>query len=718
MREQQNGVHNVLLEEGIQCFFSSGLSLEKLVLGASPSRSLMISGLPSEISQYSVESRLSPFGQLLKLSIRQEPNHTSSVTAVFKEPAEVASAAKALHGSPVGSWINCVNSSKQSRRFPGKSFQQAQNTVSVVLRNNDSRSQGIKIKAQWFIPSSSAWVHFRYSHQAKLAANRCNKQVLHGCEVSAMYQTPSLRQKTSFSVSVRSIPPSVSSGQLKQFIERHSKCKILSLSLSKSPITEKTAPGVVQKLLSKHGGPCTSFQLSPQWSGAKQKALIKFSSPKDADSACRFFSSKSSVTELGGGKLFLQRIYSLKYALPWSVFISGVKDEIEKALSQFPSVRLSIFPDPHTASVSIHSDSQEEISHVKVTVDPIVSGEALREPKGGSIIWDRFVSSMAFSRELETRLGRDAGIVWCDRRRRRICISGREETKNKAKKVVLETWVASKTETHAVPMAREEYSFLLQNGRVLLDKLSAASGATMVSLDIKHCAMLVQGTPTQASKARKYLSMKLSNGRNDEEEDCEVCPVCFCPPEEAERLPLACGHKYCEDCFETWLTSANMCRFPVACLAEGCSKKLSLVDLCENLSLDQLDGLRRAALDDFVRRNPTALQFCPVVTCPGIYEVVDGEKLSTCSTCSISICTDCHTPSHGKLTCKEFAMTTLSPSQLRAKIVDDILTLQCPRCKQAFLDFDVALQSDAVYALVVFVDGASSIAELMHMRMS
>jgi hypothetical protein len=40
------------------------------------------------------------------------------------------------------------------------------------------------------------------------------------------------------------------------------------------------------------------------------------------------------------------------------------------------------------------------------------------------------------------------------------------------------------------------------------------------------------------------------------------------------------------------------------------------------------------------------------------------------------------------MTCSEYKLASLPPDRLRMKIVDDIFTLKCPRCYQAFLDFD------------------------------
>lgn len=40
------------------------------------------------------------------------------------------------------------------------------------------------------------------------------------------------------------------------------------------------------------------------------------------------------------------------------------------------------------------------------------------------------------------------------------------------------------------------------------------------------------------------------------------------------------------------------------------------------------------------------------------------------------------------MTCEQHKLAKLPPNKLRNHIIEEVLTLRCPRCKQAFLDFD------------------------------
>jgi hypothetical protein len=99
----------------------------------------------------------------------------------------------------------------------------------------------------------------------------------------------------------------------------------------------------------------------------------------------------------------------------------------------------------------------------------------------------------------------------------------------------------------------------------------------------------------------------------------------------------------------------------------------------------------REAVDIHVNKNLDSLQFCYTPRCSGICRLDTSSslsRLSFCSTCDTSFCTECKVEEHEDLSCEQYREASLPPNRLRIKIVDEILTLRCPRCSQAFLDFE------------------------------
>ena len=66
-------------------------------------------------------------------------------------------------------------------------------------------------------------------------------------------------------------------------------------------------------------------------------------------------------------------------------------------------------------------------------------------------------------------------------------------------------------------------------------------------------------------------------------EDIEMCPVCFTPPENDERVRLqVCGHLYCLGCLNMAIESSS---WPLVCAAEVCQSFQKNIMLIVNFEL-------------------------------------------------------------------------------------------------------------------------------------
>jgi hypothetical protein len=513
----------------------------------------------------------------------------------------------------------------------------------------------------------------------------------------AKFQFPSYRQRTSFTTWIGNLGESVKQDSLKSFVERLAKCRVSSVALGDLSFTDKTGPGVVQALLRRHGGPLTSFEMAPVHSGGdnlKRKALCRFANASAAERACEYYRRYDKIQELGGSKLFLQRLFTVKYTLPITVFDS-IKAEVEAKLKELPALRYNMFENLTTRTISIQADGPDVVASIKSKLEPLVAGDVVRDPAlGNRVLWNRYVSSTLFHERLGNLTPPDGGCIWRDKRRQEVRVFGSEDKRSMLKERVLKDCVDAMVETNAVPISRYEFEYILWNGRSAIDKMTMATSARKVSIDIKNQSLLVEGSASQARRAKAYIA-KLASGYDevkDQERNDILCPVCFYPPGDDDAscdsvINLSCDHGYCRECFDAWLGGGNIREFPLVCLSDGCSAPVSLHDLNQNLDSATFLDLLRFSLDDHVRKNPSELQFCVSPTCPGIYEIAKDSLQASCSSCSLVICVKCKV-SHGGLSCKDYRLASQPPDLLRMRIVDEILTLRCPRCSQAFLDFD------------------------------
>ena len=697
------------LEDGIEAEFGAGAVVNKLTLGDHAedrqSSIVVVSGLPvGLVSEHDIEVRLSPFGSLLRLLIKESKGKATQgrhnfCTVAFSEADSAKAAASSLNGTTVESWMNLAASGSKSAESKRYDQNRSIGSVAVVLqeacsitRNRDIR--GVAVKVQWYAPSRCSWVHFDHEYQAQKAAKACDGKSLHGRIVTTKFQQPGHRQRTSFTTWIGNLAESVTERALVNFVQTNTKLRVASVSLGKLPFQD--GPSLVQTMLRRFG-PLTSFEVE-EVSGQvetslKQKALARFITAEGAEKACVFFRRSPSIDELGGSKLFVQRLFSLKYTLPKTVFSAIKKDSFAK-LKQVVGIRYNIFESNRSLTLSITADDLVEIEDAKAKLDPIVQGEAIRDPdKGNRALWNRYVASNLFQQYLDALAVCDRSCVLCDKRRQELRVFGSAEEKQRLSQRILAHCKEATTETHAIPILPHEFEFILTNGRVAIDRIIRGAKVAKVSIDIGNRALLVDGNLIEARRVRAYVSKYVHGSEEKGNEDSDLlCPVCFCPPEDDDGLPesvirLSCTHGYCGECFVAWVGAGNIRTLPLVCLSDECSVPVQMADLKKNLKHSSLLALLRTSVDDHVRSNPTKLQFCLAPTCPGIHEVDTDSHLSYCSTCTIVVCVHCQVD-HGTMSCEEYRLASQPPDSLRMKVVDDILTLRCPRCRQAFLDFD------------------------------
>ena len=729
--------YEYFVEEGIRCTFGPGVCIDRLTLGdgsrnpssslSSSSATVSISGLPplfgrkQGVTEQDIEARLSPFGRLLRLSLvpvaasSKKRSSAFFALATFSEAASATAAAVALHGSTVLSWSGVAGHSameKGQTQHPHHRHQleQFNNAVSVVVVQKDQSTSGsissnveqagVTVKVQWYAPSRCAWIHFPHEQPAKKAAQVLNGKVLGQRTIGAKFQAPSYRQRTSFTTWIGNLGESVTDSWLKSFTERHVKCRVLSLSLGDLPFTEKTGPDVVQRLLKRHGGELISFEKDEgqdqrdKKAVLKLRALVRFANTKGAEQACRYFEENKCVPDLGGSRLFLQRLFAIKFTVPTVIF-EVIKDEVVSRLNEgLDGLRYNVFENASSRTISIKADRPDDIASIKAKLDRLMQGLVVRDPEHGNrAFWTRQVQSSLFCEKINRTS--TCCCVWPDTRRQEVRVFGpTDEKRSLMAQQFLSHCKDAMIETHAVPIARHEFEYILQNGRNVLDNAQLASKARKVSVDIKNRSLLVEGSLLEARRVKNFI-YKLVHGLGDERETPPsgiLCPVCFCPPENIDEphgsaVQLSCGHCYCRDCFDAWLSRGTIRDFPLICLNEDCSAPIALNALKEHLDTPTFLATLRFSVDDHVRKHTTMLQFCIIPTCPGIYSITEGSRLAFCSTCFVAICTDCKV-SHGEISCEEHRLATQPPDLLRMRIVDEILTLRCPRCHQAFLDFD------------------------------
>jgi hypothetical protein len=683
--------------DGVCCKFGPGFEVKEAVTDLdSRMNSITISGLEHRVKDSDILGKLLPFG-----AVRVTRKHETYAFAKFDRPEDASTAVTELNGSLLGQWA-APRLGGGVKTDAGASNCNVKRCVSVALASPPGAlvTHNTSVKVQWYAPSRCAWAHYDKRGAAQHAAIRSNGKKVAGRTILTKFQQPQPRQKSSFSVWIGGLGQGVSLRDVICFMTQHGDCAPCSVTMGDLPFADKNGSALVERVLQKIG-PLSSFHGAPHRLGPmgdmKRKALVKFARACDALEACTRL-DQSKVEELGGGKLFLQRVFSAKFMLPNTVYtvVAGQVIELLALLEGGGDqhIRHKTFPAESLTCISIQADSPNALAFAKGMLNPLLVGDSLKN-KDGHTLWHAEFSKKNTLIQLE-RLNNEllgAAFIQRDLRRREVRVWGDTAARERALAQVLILHAAILNQPCAVPVKPAAFRAIFQEGQGIFGEMESSCGARGVSLDWKTRSLLFAGDDAVVDRVHSFIDTRLVLESSDStvrgEKSLSVCPICYCEPDE-DALRLSCQHHYCTACFREWIASASApcgASFPLSCLREDCRRAVSSHDLKHHLSPDEEQALMRAALDEYVNSKLDKLQYCISPGCSGLYSLSEA-RTARCSACLTLVCTECKVEEHQGLTCGEHAAAKTPANVLRNRVVEEILTLHCPRCAQAFFDFE------------------------------
>ena len=664
-----------------------------------------INGLHAEKSpDEQVKAAVSRYGLLVSFD---RPNESYAL-ALFAERKGAEDCVAAIDGRS----LTVASAVRDCKRG-----QQGTDTLSVRILaepGGPAPVQAHTIKISWYSPTRLCFLHFSSQKAADRAAMCCDGKKPPGASaaVSAKVQVAS-RGARIFSVTLSGVEESADSSLISRFVKSATRNVTPSNVLLHAPSfkggnraveailqtgvavsaekqheqgrRERVAGRAIEgKEVPRRGGlegfiP-GSFTVLPGV-GQKVKAVARFESAAQASRAVSSLTAQGSQPTLGGQVLRAEQVVSAKFTFLNGMY-SVLRDRVEELLALGgPSLQRTVHSGPVSTTLKIRGLDPKAMLETKRLLDRAIQGERFVETSGGLRcvpVWSPYFGHRSFDADAAEIERLSGAFVLRDTRRRELRLFGNSSAIERAKQAIKGFVSDCRFVRLSSFSSRRHFS-------------NAKNRPEGCLYDPSRSVLIVHGAATAELLASSVTAMEEAwggqgAGRSAEYErpsDGGECPVCYCPPEEGSTLRLSsCGHSYCKECFESWIGQGH---FPLNCLTANCAQPVTMTELSTVLG-DGFLPLLRLALDEHVNSHVESLRFCITPDCPQVY-ALDGERMVYCSTCALAICTRCHVEEHGGLTCAEYAKSKAPADKIRNYILEEILTMKCPRCTKAFFDF-------------------------------
>ena len=197
-------------------------------------------------------------------------------------------------------------------------------------------------------------------------------------------------------------------------------------------------------------------------------------------------------------------------------------------------------------------------------------------------------------------------------------------------------------------------------------------------------------------------------GTTTDVDEEELCSVCMCEVEQPAYYYRACGHGGCTTCLTYQFSRLAEITVPATCFSTDCGRcAISWPDIKAVVPSEAVDVITSAAVSKYIRENSQTFRFCPSAGCDQIIDLSQvvtpaseneeeelGGAVSYCDQCRAEYCLQCsdrdHKPreSHQGDACADTIEEANVWRPHFQHIADTMLTLHCPSCQAAFLDFN------------------------------
>ncbi|KAH9053122.1 hypothetical protein EDB87DRAFT_1835481 [Lactarius vividus] len=480
---------------GSEVHFGVGAIIQKLITPFE-SRTVVVSNVPADATRMAFIELAESFGDIKSL--------TCDGTSARIEYMDVSHAAYAVEGLS----DHDIGPLTLSARFDLRAVAAGPATL-----------RSTKVKVSWYAPSTVAWAHYASLSKAKSEAMRLNGTTFKGRKIHAKFQTPSLRQTTSFTVVLEGLPSLLPSdpAQLKALSRAD------HVAIGKPTYIKQVAVDRIRDLLTGHGH-LDSFDVMPtSQANTKMTAWVQFVAADDAAGA---------VDKLHNSHIF--------FPAPSSPLYASIIERLGATTDGCCQLRYY------------------EHGEGGAPVDPVCV--RIYGPDAKSLTWTKRALEKAIQGKdlVDEVQGQTSAYIKCDPRLREVRICGEEQSIESATKQFLTKVKEFSSQERVIEIQKNWLKPLLSGGlRAIQEDFGEGVGTLL--FDIVARTISVRGDDHTVMSVRRAIDRLVAKQISNSEANSDaegVCPVCFCETSDSESIALPCGHVYDTDCLRHLLKAS------------------------------------------------------------------------------------------------------------------------------------------------------------------
>ena len=293
--------------------------------------------------------------------------------------------------------------------------------------------------------------------------------------------------------------------------------------------------------------------------------------------------------------------------------------------------------------IQVVGQDKKMVGALKVKVGNLVAGDIL-----DSSFWHpSFTSSSAARKSFFDRIYIEKNVyVRYDFKAKALKIYGEADAKEKACQMIREEVERLAQLETTVILDQASVGFFMHQGLAQLEKLVGKDNA-VYSFESGRCKITIKGPGENRQHLHRLIEESRTRLRYPEHHKGGNCPICTDEISHPEQL--GCGHNYCPECLQHYLSSAP--KFPLACIT--CKVPIAIPLLRRLLTPQAFQALVEAAFSSYLSDPTRKLKYCRTADCEQIYLQSEDPQVLNCPVCFSTVCSACGEEAHDGLTCAQ-----------------------------------------------------------------